>query len=94
MKLTVLFFSLFREVLGVDKVELNFNSPVSLHEVLVFIDSRFNGKLGKLILNSDGSFRSDVHIVVNMNRINTMDYSKIILSDGDVIAILPAPAGG
>ncbi|MEM1549647.1 MAG: MoaD/ThiS family protein [Candidatus Methanomethylicia archaeon] len=94
MKLTILFFSLFREYLGVDKIELDFNNPVSLREVLDFIDSRFNGKLSKLILNRDGSLRSDVHIVVNMNRINPMDSSKIILSDGDVIAILPAPAGG
>lgn len=94
MKLTIIFFSFFRDVLGVDRVELDLEDSISLSELLNIVDSKFDGKLRNLIFQCDGSVRGDLHIIVNMNRVNPLNYSNIFLRDGDVVAFSPAPAGG
>ncbi|MCX8169409.1 MAG: MoaD/ThiS family protein [Candidatus Methanomethylicia archaeon] len=94
MKITILFFSFFREHLGIDRIDLFFNESISLMEVLKTVDSRFNGILWKLLFKDDGSIRSDIHIAVNMSRIDVKSIQNTFLSDDSIIAILPAPSGG
>ncbi|MCS7367807.1 MAG: MoaD/ThiS family protein [archaeon YNP-WB-062] len=94
MKVTILFFSSFRENLGLDRITLDIDAPLSVRDLLMVVDGKLNGRLMKLISNSDGGFRGDIHFAVNMRRIGVEDLSNVIIGDGDVLAVMPAPSGG
>jgi len=94
LRVTILFFSFFREILGLDKIVLDLDGPLTVRDLLMIVDGKLNGKLMKLISNLDGGFRGDIHFAVNMRRIGVEDLSNIILRDGDVLAVMPAPSGG
>ncbi|MEM3615778.1 MAG: MoaD/ThiS family protein [Candidatus Methanomethylicia archaeon] len=75
-------------------VELVFDDNLSLSDALKGLDKYFNGKLYNILFDDNGKLKNGFHIAVNLNRINLNDSSRIRLMDGDIIAFLPAPAGG
>ncbi|MCR6623662.1 MAG: hypothetical protein NDF58_03785 [archaeon YNP-LCB-024-027] len=80
--------------MGLDRITLDIDAPLSVRDLLMVVDGKLNGRLMKLISNSDGGFRGDIHFAVNMRRIGVEDLSNVIIGDGDVLAVMPAPSGG
>lgn len=81
MQITVKFFSDFKELCGVDEVDMDLPQGTSVRELLKFIGLRFD--------NIQYSFEKTL-IMVN----EKISQRKHILEDGDVVMVLPFMGGG
>jgi molybdopterin synthase sulfur carrier subunit len=64
-----------------------------LRELIKDLDSRHSG-LGEALVADDGSLHRFINVYVNDEDVRFMDGINTRLSDGDVVSILPAVAGG
>lgn len=64
-----------------------------LRELIKDLDSRHSG-LGDALVADDGSLHRFINVYVNDEDVRFMDGIDTTLSDGDVVSILPAVAGG
>jgi sulfur-carrier protein len=68
-------------------------SGETLGELFVDLDSRHEGLRGRLV-SDDGSLQRFVNVYLNDEDVRFLGGAETPLSDGDVITILPAVAGG
>ena len=64
-----------------------------LRELIKDLDSRHSG-LGAALVADDGNLHRFINVYVNDEDVRFMDGIDTQLSDGDVVSILPAVAGG
>jgi molybdopterin converting factor small subunit len=65
----------------------------TLQELFVDLDSRHGGLRGRLV-SEDGSLARFVNVYLNDEDVRFLGGVETPLSDGDVVTILPAVAGG
>lgn len=65
----------------------------SVREVLAELARRHPG-LGRRVLDDDGSLRRHVNVFVGSEEIRALNGIDTALHDGDVVAVIPAVAGG
>ena len=65
----------------------------ALREVLTDLGSRYSG-LAEQVFADDGSLHRFVNVYVNDEDVRFLDGLDTKVGDGDVVAILPAVAGG
>jgi molybdopterin converting factor small subunit len=65
----------------------------TLQELFVDLDSRYEGLRGRLV-GDDGSLNRFVNVYLNDEDVRFLGGAQTPLSDGDVVTILPAVAGG
>jgi molybdopterin converting factor small subunit len=65
----------------------------TLQELFVDLDSRYEGLRGRLV-SDDGSLNRFVNVYLNDEDVRFLGGAETPLSDGDVVTILPAVAGG
>ncbi|HWA67136.1 MAG TPA: MoaD/ThiS family protein [Mycobacteriales bacterium] len=65
----------------------------TLQELFVDLDSRHEGLRGRLV-SEDGSLARFVNVYLNDEDVRFLGGVETPLSDGDVVTILPAVAGG
>jgi molybdopterin synthase sulfur carrier subunit len=68
-------------------------SGQTLGELFVDLDSRHEGLRARLV-SDDGSLQRFVNVYLNDEDVRFLGGAETPLSDGDVITILPAVAGG
>jgi molybdopterin synthase sulfur carrier subunit len=68
-------------------------SGQTLGELFVDLDSRHEGLRARLV-SDDGSLQRFVNVYLNDEDVRFLGGAQTPLSDGDVITILPAVAGG
>lgn len=81
MKVTVLFFSVLREIAGTDRIEWEIFAGATLGELVADLESRYPGLAaweGRLLLAVNGEYA---------------DRAKPI-ADGDEVALMPPVQGG
>lgn len=65
----------------------------SVADALGALSARFP-RLGGQLLAADGKVRGFVNVFVNSRDIRHLDSERTVLASGDVIALMPAIAGG
>ncbi len=65
----------------------------TLQELFVDLDSRYAGLRGRLV-GEDGALNRFVNVYLNDEDVRFLGGAQTPLSDGDVVTILPAVAGG
>ncbi|HVX69215.1 MAG TPA: MoaD family protein [Mycobacteriales bacterium] len=65
----------------------------TLQELIADLDSRYEGLRGRLV-GDDGSLNRFVNVYLNDEDVRFLGGAQTPLSDGDVVTILPAVAGG
>jgi len=83
--------TIFQKLVGDEKSVAS--EGANIIEVLDKLDSDYPGFKERLT-NEDGEIHRFVNIYVNNEDIRYLDQLETALSDGDVITILPAVAGG
>lgn len=73
-----------------DTLELRAATVAELLDAL----ARRHPGLGRRVLDDDGKLRSYVNVFVGTEEIRALDGTGTSLRDGDVVAIIPAVAGG
>jgi molybdopterin converting factor small subunit len=68
-------------------------SGATLADLFVDLDSRHEGIRGRLV-GDDGSLQRFVNVYLNDEDVRFLGGAETPLSDGDVVTILPAVAGG
>ena len=68
-------------------------SGATLGELFTDLDARYPGLRGGVV-DDDGSLRRFVNVYVNDEDVRFLGATGATLSDGDVVTILPAVAGG
>ena len=92
MKVKVRFFARFRELLGTDIIA---EPPAgTMLAALVRDVARTNKDGFDAIFDEHGTFREFVILMRNGKRVETPDAGKIVVADGDEIAVFPPVAGG
>jgi sulfur-carrier protein len=92
MTVKVRFFARFRELLGTDIIA---EPPAgTLLAALIAELARKNREGYDAIFDERGTFREFVILMRNGKRVETPDAGKIVVADGDEIAVFPPVAGG
>ena len=92
MSVKVRFFARFRELLGTDIIVEK--GPETGMADLVREIARRNEEGYKAVFDDQGRFHDFVIVMRNGKRVLISDAEKIILADGDEIAVFPPVAGG
>lgn len=92
MKVKVRFFARFRELLGTDIIA---EPQAGTTFAVLIADIARKSKDGHdAIFDEQGTFREFVILMRNGKRAETSDAAKIVVADGDEIAVFPPVAGG
>jgi len=92
MSVKVRFFARFRELLGTDII-VEKGPETGMADLVREIAMR-NEEGYKAVFDDQGRFHDFVIIMRNGKRVLISDVEKIILADGDEIAVFPPVAGG
>ena len=94
MKITIVFFTTLREVVGKKEEEIELNRGITVKELL----SRLSQKYGKDFVNYVYDEKGDLHgylqFLVNGKSVTTLQGLTTRLKDGDKIDIIPPVGGG
>ena len=92
MKAKIRFFARFRELLGTD-ITAEAAPGTTLIDLIRQVAKK--SKEGHdAIFDEHGKFREFVIIMRNTKRVDTAEAGKILITDGDDIAVFPPVAGG
>jgi len=86
--------SFVQEIMGAREIEMEAKEGSTVDNLLAELDARFDRRLSKRLYNEDGSRSNLVRIFLNGRDICFLDKKALILSDGDIILLLPVLAGG
>ncbi|UJG42076.1 MAG: MoaD family protein [Candidatus Heimdallarchaeum aukensis] len=89
--ITVLFYSKIKQLIGQRKMDLNSDS---IEDLLQKLFSLFGRSLFDELMLDEGVIKPQWRIVVNGRNINLLHGLSTKLKDGDLVAIVPAIAGG
>ncbi len=92
MTVKVRFFARFRELFGTDIVT-DATPGTSFIDLIKKIAEK-NREGYDAIFDTNGAFREFVILMKNGKRIDCPDAGKILINDGDEIAVFPPVAGG
>ena len=92
MSVKVRFFARFRELFGTDII-IDKGPGTGMADLVREI-ARQNEEGYKVVFDEQGRFHDFVIVMRNGKRVLISDVEKIILADGDEIAIFPPVAGG
>ncbi|MFA5348733.1 MAG: ubiquitin-like small modifier protein 1 [Methanoregula sp.] len=92
MTVTIRFFARFRELLGTD-IRTEAATGTSFTSLITTIAKK-NPEGYTAIFDENGNFREFVILMRNGKRIESADAAKILVADGDEIAVFPPVAGG
>ncbi len=92
MKVNVLAFAGFREILGkLTVVEIEEGSTIS---DLIYKLSKINSHFHDMALESSGAIKDYVVLMKNRKNISSLEGLATVLRDGDEVAIFPPVCGG
>ena len=86
--------SFVQEIMGTREIEMEAKDGSTVENLLAELDIKFDRRLSKRLYNEDGSPSNLVRIFLNGRDIRFLDKKALILSDGDIILLLPVLAGG
>jgi len=86
--------SFVQEIMGAREIEMEAREGSTVENLLAELDIKFGRRLSKRLYNEDGSLSNLVRIFLNGRDIRFLDKKALILSDGDIILLLPVLAGG
>jgi molybdopterin converting factor small subunit len=86
--------SFVQEIMGAREIEMEAREGSTVETLMAALDMRLEGRLSKRLYNQDGSPSNLVRIFLNGRDIRFLDKKALILSDGDIILLLPVLAGG
>jgi molybdopterin synthase sulfur carrier subunit len=92
MKTRVRFFARFRELLGAEVITEP--APGTTFASLIRGVAQGNGEGYDAIFDEHGTFREHVILMRNGKRVEAADAGKILIADGDEIAVFPPVSGG
>jgi MoaD family protein len=87
----VITFTRIKEIIGRKKF---FYEADSIDDLLNRFFNEYGESLKEEILDEDGKLKKHYRIVVNGRNINILEGFQTKLNDGDIIALMPAIAGG
>jgi len=93
MDLQLRFFATFREAVGQKTLEREFESGSTVGEVLLALESEYDGLEGQL-LDDQGELQSNLNILKNGREVLHMKGPQTPMEDGDTLSIFPPVAGG
>ena len=89
--ITILFYSKIKQLIGQRKMVLNSDS---IEDLLQKLFALFGRSLFDELMLDEGVIKPQWRIVVNGRNINLLNGLSTKLKDGDLVAIVPAIAGG
>ena len=94
VKVSIKFLSEFKNVVGMECVEVNVNEESTVEDLLKHLCDQFKEPLCNLIFESKASIKRNIVIFINGKNIATLDGLKTKLRDGDQIILSTPVAGG
>ncbi len=97
MKVSVRFFAALRELIGkkAESIEFPDGKEVTVENVLERLAELYGKDFVEYVFDrKTGEIQSYLTLLVNGRSITTLDGLKTMLTDGDVLAILPPVGGG
>lgn len=92
MELTLKFFATFREAVGSKIVERSFPDADTVGDVLVALESEYDGLAGNLLV--DGDLKPQINVLLNGREVLHIEGVDTAIDDGDTLAVFPPVAGG
>jgi len=93
MDLELRFFATFREAVGQKTLEREFEDGATVGEVLLTLESAYDGLEGKLI-DDQGDLQPNLNILKNGREVLHMEGTETVMEDGDTLSVFPPVAGG
>ncbi|MFD1632541.1 ubiquitin-like small modifier protein 1 [Haloplanus ruber] len=93
MDLELRFFATFREAVGQKTLEREFDDDATVGEILLTLESAYDGLEGKLI-DDGGDLQPNLNILKNGREVLHMEGTETVMEDGDTLSIFPPVAGG
>ena len=87
----IITFTKIKEIIGKKKFYYEANS---IEDLLNSFFEKYGEILKDEILDNDGKIKKHYRIIVNGRNINILDGFRTKLNDGDMVALMPAIAGG
>jgi len=94
VKVKVRFFTKLRELVGKQEVELEFEEPITVAELLSFLVKRYGSSFKNYVYGEDGKVKNFLQILVNGRSITTLEGFETKLKNRDIAVIIPPAAGG
>ena len=93
MDLELRFFATFREAVGQKTLEREFEDGATVGDVLLTLESAYDGLEGKLI-DDEGNLQPNLNILKNGREVLHMEGTETVMEDGDTLSVFPPVAGG
>jgi len=93
MDLELRFFATFREAVGQKTIEREFEDGATVGEVLLTLESAYDGLEGNLI-DDQGNLQPNLNILKNGREVLHMEGTETAMEDGDTLSVFPPVAGG
>jgi molybdopterin synthase sulfur carrier subunit len=93
MDLELRFFATFREAVGQKTIEHEFEDGATVGEVLLTLESAYDGLEGNLI-DDQGNLQPNLNILKNGREVLHMEGTETVMEDGDTLSVFPPVAGG
>ncbi|MFB6103034.1 MAG: ubiquitin-like small modifier protein 1 [Haloplanus sp.] len=93
MDLELRFFATFREAVGQKTLEHEFEDGSTVRDVLLTLESEYNGLEGQLI-DDEGDLQPNLNILKNGREVLHMEGPETTMEDGDTLSVFPPVAGG
>jgi len=94
VKVKVRAFAILKELVGKREVELEFEEPITVADLISFLVKRYGSGFKNYIYSEDGEVTSFLQFLVNGRSITTLEGFETKLKNGDIIAIIPPVGGG
>lgn len=82
-----------RSIVGKKEVPLRLENSVTIRDLMELLIGQYGKKLEEVLKRNDGKINPSITILVNGRNIDFIKGFETILSDGDIVSIIP-PAGG
>ncbi|HHV38337.1 MAG TPA: MoaD/ThiS family protein [Tepidimicrobium sp.] len=94
IKTKVRFASYLQEITGAWEEAWQISDGSNIYELIDKLIACYGKKLEDAIYGEDGEQRPGLRILLNGRDIRFLDDEKLVLSNGDIVLILPVLAGG
>lgn len=94
MKITIVFFTTLREVVGRKEEEIELNRGITVEELLSRLSRKYGKDFVNYVYDEKGDLNGHLQFLVNGKSVTTLHGLRTRLKDGDKIAIIPPVGGG